>query len=1390
MSKSILANLTERGNALEERFKSAVDDPGSPELLAVVADLRGWLDQCVAQGRFLPAGSPERRSLQGQVDYWTSRLGQAGHAVDEIDRLAPFDPKAGHVLADELFPYHGLLAATGSGKVFAGRDEQIHEYADHIDSHAALLIQSESGGGKSSVAMAGVLPELQRRHPGWRVLARVTPGTLPADTLREALGSLLSLATVDAASVQAALKADEVLLVYVDQLEELLTMCTDVQQQEAFSTLLATLADAGVLRLVATMRVDHYERLAQSNACHRLFALLTRDGSVKTLPPMSLAQIRSVILKPAEAVGLRFVPASLVETLASECAATASGLPLLQFALQRLWDERPREGDRPDGARLDMITPDSMRKLPSVSQALSTVADRYLAELTALGLVDACQRLMLELTVIDERLEVPLRRRRAEQELLNVLAATALARPDQAQALVDGLVDRRLLVRTGEGVGRQIEVAHETLFRHWEQFQAWLNDAGVRARLRDTQSINREAVLWDQSGRKADYLKLVGELLARAVHHRQAHWLEPLAVAYVQACEQSVRDGEQALAHEQALAAQAKADADAAQARALEAQDEALKAQTQVLQAKAQALQDRTQALKARARVRTFWQVASLVGLGAVALVAWNENDRRRELELRSTTAIAYVLPQLSPANALDLAYTLHDKRSSPESRATLAHAISEVGNVVLVGRREDGTASFTYSGQATVQLISLKQGPDSKVDHAQVRVMGPRLEDLAPAVKVPLGLKDDEDVAALDVGPPMAKNDALGVADGDRLAVVRVLASDGAQGKALRLMRIFRIGKTPQATLVAEVPFPNEPRPTRSASEISFDRSGTQLAVSARLRVAAGLSGDQTATQLLYWTLNGPTRLDPRKDPEEAITALAFTESPQPVLIKGRTDGRVDCGDTGYTELKGSGLPYAKKPPRVMALKFADATRFVAVHDDNSISVGDCAPPRPQMQTLQADGPDKPEPLAVWPTTVLDDQQRPEDGLAVSYSLRGQLVCQTFNLRTNRRGQCAGDGQLAPGAVPALDKNGRLLGYRVLAGTRPLMTFITTAPTGDAGDKDTARGVPVASLKPDTPGRSVAASPNGMQLLTIGRQDGPGKPTEVYRPGAPRSAMKTIKDPQWAAVNDQGAAAVLTARRAEVQHELSLFGPDEQLLGRVPTFPDAACLKLSPDGRQTLVASDEGKVKWFEMGRPPAAAAVETQGFGDVWRDPVTACATGNGGRSETVVVLATQSGKVRRHDAKTGQWWPMSELVPFQLGAPALDVSIDGSSRFVAVVSIRRTAACRDGADGHLLRIWDLQLRLPDYPVASACIALPLQSIGPLRQLDNGGGWALPMYLQRNPGDADNVVSQQDFPCLACDAGGKAQQVDDRIRQRAQALGAQPLRDGELQKVYGIAP
>lgn len=1339
MSMTSHASLSAAGNAFDERFATLAGEPNAPEFKALVDELHIWLNQCVDHGRFLPPGSADRRSLQAQVDYWTSRLQQAGHDFGEIDRLAPFDPKAGHVLADDKFPYHGLLAATGDArKVFAGREEQVKEYADHIDGHPALLIQSESGGGKSSVAMAGVLPELQRRHPDWLVLARVTPGTQPADTLREALGGLLSLGTVDAPAVQAAL-AGRTVLVYVDQLEELLTMCTDTGQQQAFSELLADLADAGVLRLVATMRVDHYERLALSAYCHKLYGLLTRDGSVKTLPPMSLAQIRHVILKAADSVGLRFVPASIVETLATETANVPSGLPLLQFALQRLWDERPRQDDRPDGPRLDMITSESFAKLPTVSSALGRVADIYFAELQAQGLVEACRRLMLELTVIDERLEVPLRRRRAEAEVLQKLVDAELASADQAQALVDGFVERRLLVRSGQGDARQIEVAHEALFRYWGQFQDWINQDEVRATLRATRQIARDALLWERSGRSHDRLNLRGQPLNDALEHRRGHWLEPLASTYVDACNAQV-------------AAEERHKEDAAKAL--------IAAET-----------ERKRALdEAKARRRTVWRlqwggvavtVVLLLGIGWLL-------DNKRSLEATKAAnnfAVSFVLPQLQPMDALDLALTMRETLKTPESLATLAHAIDDTLPAVQVGDRKDGAAFFTPGGRATVQLVAATQG----WDYALVRTLGTKLEDLKAAVKIPLDLQADEDLARLDVGPPGK--------DGSQLVVTTFIGQLKSQRPLMTRLKIHRIGgSSAQAQPLDEIRFPNEPQPTRNSSHVAFDGNGQGLAISAWLDVPPGAAGEEFASRIIHWTSGDKPRID--ETPErnaQAVSALAYLEGMDDP-IKGRQDGSIDCG------------PNRSKPRasshRVLQLRTAGSASYVALHEDNSIWLGECGEREPMK--VQEPGTGRPGQLLLRRGTR-------SDAVVLTYTVQGRLMCRFLRKDDKEPKTCMeGNGMFADSAVPAIDAKGTLVGYRVLEQEAPLMLFWDMGRGEGASADEPDHGLPVAASQESRTTATVAGTSSKADAPRVAIapvKDKPGQ-FEAYRLSADgaRGELLPAATPEQVAVNDRGIAVVLASRRAKDRHLLSVIAPDGTVQS-TNTFDNAACMKLSPDGQQVLVASERWATLRLPLDSKPLVQAPSAGGKrGDPMpaRERVTACAMGNG--PDATVVLGSEDGSVLRLDAKSGQWKPMSELVTFKLGGRAMDVSIDADSRFVAAVSRALPARCRNGADGHLLRIWDLESpQRPDYPVASACIAniaRTLTAIGPVEK--QSSGWVLPLYHEvRYPGGVFKM-RRSEFPCLACDDGKVAAQT---IAKSAEKLGARKLtREDGIARKYGI--
>jgi len=177
MSLKTLREIAAESNAFDAALKSATaaGDVQAWDSRGLIA----WLGDCVAHGRYLPSGSPEREALQALVDYWTSRLLQLDHTgSDDLDRLADFDPTAGVPLIADC-PYPGLEPyAQGQRVSFFGREQLIRECVAHLEDPAKriFLIIGASGSGKSSLALAGVFPELEKRHGAeWLIAPRFTP---------------------------------------------------------------------------------------------------------------------------------------------------------------------------------------------------------------------------------------------------------------------------------------------------------------------------------------------------------------------------------------------------------------------------------------------------------------------------------------------------------------------------------------------------------------------------------------------------------------------------------------------------------------------------------------------------------------------------------------------------------------------------------------------------------------------------------------------------------------------------------------------------------------------------------------------------------------------------------------------------------------------------------------------------------------------------------------------------------------------------------------------------------------------------------------------------------------------------------------------------------------
>src|SRR5262249_1374608 len=94
---------------------------------------------------------------------------------------------------------------------------------------------------------------------------------------------------------------------------------------------------------IFAMRSD----FASSLRAHDAFSTAVRESALR-VSPMSEEQLVEAIERPARVVGCPW-PSGLVESLVVQCEGRVGALPLLQFALKRLWSEHvmgPLDKDR------------------------------------------------------------------------------------------------------------------------------------------------------------------------------------------------------------------------------------------------------------------------------------------------------------------------------------------------------------------------------------------------------------------------------------------------------------------------------------------------------------------------------------------------------------------------------------------------------------------------------------------------------------------------------------------------------------------------------------------------------------------------------------------------------------------------------------------------------------------------------------------------------------------------------------------------------------------------------------------------------------------------------------------------------------------------------------
>ena len=380
-------------------------------------------------------------------------LRELEHAIltqDASLELAPHEDARAQTV---VCPFKGLASFDRSdAEYFCGRERVVSDLISRLASTPLVGIVGASGIGKSSLLRAGVLASLSEGalpgSAGWRQVL-VRPGGHPLAELVRALdGDQLPHAI-------GCLRPAERLVLAIDQVEELFTVCGDEDERIRFLAAAAAAARDPAERalVIVALRADFYGRVA---SCPRFAELLSRSHVL--LGPMERDELASAVRTPAARARLE-VEGTLVDALVRDLVGEPGGLPLLSTTLLELWRER-------DGRKLRY---ERYRASGGVHGAVARLAE---AAYTGLSETDraVARALLLRLATGDP--SALLRRRVPIVELEQI---------NGASSVLAALTDERLLT-ISEG---EVEVSHEALIREWPRYRAWIEEDRIGRRLHE-----------------------------------------------------------------------------------------------------------------------------------------------------------------------------------------------------------------------------------------------------------------------------------------------------------------------------------------------------------------------------------------------------------------------------------------------------------------------------------------------------------------------------------------------------------------------------------------------------------------------------------------------------------------------------------------------------------------------------------------------------------------------------------------------------------------------------------------------------------------------------------------------------------------------------------------
>jgi adenylylsulfate kinase-like enzyme len=368
-------------------------------------------------------------------------------------------------------PYQGLAAfGEEDADFFFGQEKFVNNLVEVTHKQPLVAVVGPSGSGKSSVVFAGLIPKL-RKEGNWLIeifrpgkepflplasalVRQLEPEAGETQQLREAVGlagdmqqGRITLQQVVSRILER--NSGKRLLLVADQFEELYTLCQVKEEQERFANeLLRAIAQENIT-LVLTLRADFYGYVLS----YRPLRDALQEYTPQLLSSMKREELQAAIELPAQKLEVQLEP-QLTQRILDDVGQEPGNLPLLEFALTRLWEKQINRE----------LTHQAYEEIGGVKKAIANHAEQVYQQLSEIEKKQA-QRIFVQLVRPGEGTEDTRR------------IATRAEVGEDNWNLVSYLAgyQARLVVTGRQEPEDTVEVVHEALIREWGTLREWMN---------------------------------------------------------------------------------------------------------------------------------------------------------------------------------------------------------------------------------------------------------------------------------------------------------------------------------------------------------------------------------------------------------------------------------------------------------------------------------------------------------------------------------------------------------------------------------------------------------------------------------------------------------------------------------------------------------------------------------------------------------------------------------------------------------------------------------------------------------------------------------------------------------------------------------------------------